>query len=121
MAEGVDRQFFARDLGPWPMWVWILGGVAAMYAWDKFKGSSKKPAGQPVPAASGQQGQDVNAGTASTGQAPAVFVLPPGVTVDDATRVQGGCTGNSGVNSGNPPGSSGGAVKARPGSGANSA
>ncbi|MFE3776022.1 hypothetical protein [Streptomyces sp. NPDC059122] len=120
MAD-IDRQFFARDVGPWPMWVWILGGVAAMYLWERFKGGAKKPAGQSMPAASGKQGQAVNDGSVPTGQAPAVFVLPQGVTTDDAMRVQGGCTGNSGVNSGNPPGSSGGPVKPRPGSGATSA
>ncbi|WP_274912139.1 hypothetical protein [Streptomyces sp. WZ-12] len=121
MAEPIDRQFFARDLGPWPMWVWILGGVAAMYLWERFKGGSKKPAGQSTPVTSGKQGQDVNLGATPTAQVPAVFVLPQGVTTDDAMRVQGGGTGNSGANSGNPPGSSGGSVKDRPGSGATSA
>ncbi|ANZ18307.1 membrane protein [Streptomyces noursei ATCC 11455] len=120
MAE-VDREFFTKDVGPWPMWVWILGGVAGMYLWERVKGSSKKPAGQGMPAGAGKQGQAVNDGTTPTAQAPAVFLLPQGMTTDDATRVQGGCTGNSGVNSGNPPGSSGGAVKARPGSGGTSA
>ncbi|MEU8693009.1 hypothetical protein [Streptomyces sp. NPDC048665] len=122
MAEPVDREFFTRDLGPWPMWVWILAGVSGMYLWERFKGGSSgtktagQTQGQKAPAGTSNQDQTVNDGTVGTAPTPTVFVLPQGVmSTGDAVTVQGSGTGNSGVNSGNPPGSSGNTAKPRPG------
>lgn len=108
MADVTSSGFWKQSMGPAPMWVWIVGGVVALYAFDLIKNKANK--------SKSVKKHDTKATESDeNGSRKPNYELPHEPMNGKPQR---NATGNSGTNAGNPPGHSGQQLKPRSTTGA---